>query len=165
MAISTLPNSSSFWLAIALFCIYALLALTLGFTTGFLRWEICSSRKLASRVIATSLIAPALLEEISFRVLLIPYPLNQDLENSWLSWAILSLFLFVIYHPLNAFTFFPQGRETFCNPIFLSLATGLGIFCTVIYWKSGSLWLPVLIHWLVVVSWLLYLDGLNKLSN
>jgi predicted Abi (CAAX) family protease len=79
-------------------------------------------------------------------------------------WATLSLFLFVIYHPLNALTFFSQGRETFFDPIFLCLAAGLGIICTITYYQTGSLWLPVLIHWLVVVVWLLCFDGLTKLK-
>ena len=71
----------------------------------------------------------------------------------------------MIYHPVNALTFFPQGREIFFNPIFLSLATALGIACTVTYWQTGSLWIPVLIHWLAVVVWLVYFGGLKKVGS
>lgn len=163
-AISTFPNLSSCWLTVVLLFVYGLLALILGFSTNFLQWKVCSSRTLSVRIVTTSFFAPALLEEIFFRVLLLPYPLNKTPDNSWLWWAGLSLFLFVVYHPLNAFSFFPQGRKTFCNPIFLGLALGLGIVCTVIYGHSGSLWLPVLVHWLVVISWLLFLGGLSKLD-
>ncbi|MFB2837851.1 type II CAAX prenyl endopeptidase Rce1 family protein [Floridanema evergladense] len=80
-------------------------------------------------------------------------------------WGSLSLVLFIIYHPMNAVTFFPAGRKTFFNPIFLLLAAVLGIVCSVVYLQSGSLWLPVIIHWLVVVVWLVFLGGYKQLHD
>jgi predicted Abi (CAAX) family protease len=78
-------------------------------------------------------------------------------------WGCLSLFLFVVYHPLNALSFFSRGIETFFNRIFLTLAALLGMLCSLTYLQSGSLWTPVVIHWLVVVVWLLLLGGYRKL--
>jgi len=71
--------------------------------------------------------------------------------------------MFVVYHPLNALSFFSQGLETFFNSAFLLLATLLGITCSIAYLQSGSLWTPVVIHWLAVVVWLLFLGGYRKL--
>ena len=163
-AITTLPNYSSLIKMSILLSTYGLFAIFLGFSTNFLQWNLCKSKQLIFKIMATSLIAPALIEEIFFRVLLLPYPLKQIQASSWFTWSLLSLFLFVIYHPVNAFTFFPQAKETFGNPVFLVLTTGLGVSCTLIYWQSGSLWLPVFVHWLVVVIWLFCWGGLNKLN-
>ncbi|MEL6500374.1 MAG: CPBP family glutamic-type intramembrane protease, partial [Cyanobacteria bacterium J06623_1] len=104
----------------------------------------------------------------------------EGLSRSYLLWSGFSLLLFVIYHPLNALTFFPQGKETFFDPIFLSLAGILGLTCAIAYQQTGSLWLPVAIHqrsqqapsfyggvicdWLAVVFWLLCFDGLHRLK-
>jgi len=46
---------------------------------------------------------------------------------------------FVVYHPLNALTFYPVGRSTFMNPVFLLLAAILGVACSIAYLQSGSL--------------------------
>ena len=142
---------------IASISVYALFILVLGVTTGFLHWDLCKSREVVMRVVTTSLIAPAILEELVFRVILLPYPSSKIAPEFYFTQSVISLCLFIIYHPLNGITFFPQGRKTFFNPVFLVLATALGIICTLSYWQTGSLWLPVLIHWLSVVLWLLWL--------
>ncbi len=111
----------------------------------------------------TSLIAPAILEELLFRVILLPQSSENLASQSVFTWSLVSLLLFVIYHPLNGITFFPAARETFFNPVFLCLATLLGLICTVAYLQSGSIWIPVIIHWLTVVIWLLYLGGIKQL--
>ena len=160
-AITTVPDlgdRSMVMVAIA----YTFLTLVFGLLSGFLKWNPCRSNRVIVRVVVTSLLAPAILEELAFRVLLLPYPSSQ-LSMSNLRWSIFSLLLFVIYHPINALTFFPQGKETFFKPVFLGLAAILGIACTIVYYQSGSLWLPVLIHWLTVVLWLLCFDGLGRL--
>ncbi|MEO1689929.1 MAG: CPBP family glutamic-type intramembrane protease [Cyanobacteria bacterium J06631_6] len=144
--------------------IYIFLTLLLGLTTGFLRWNPIASGRVIFRVVTTSLFAPAIIEELCFRVLPVPYPATEGLSRSYLLWSGFSLLLFVIYHPLNALTFFPQGKETFFDPIFLSLAGILGLTCAIAYQQTGSLWIPVAIHWLAVVFWLLCFDGLHRLK-
>lgn len=160
-AIATVPDLGDrgvVMIAIA----YTFFTLVFGLISGFLKWNPCRANRVIVRVVVTSLFAPAILEELAFRVLLLPYPSNY-LSMSNLRWSIFSLLLFVIYHPVNALTFFPQGKETFFEPVFLALAAILGITCTIAYDRSGSLWLPVLIHWLAVVLWLLCFDGLQRL--
>jgi predicted Abi (CAAX) family protease len=108
---------------------------------------------------------PALVEELVFRVIALPYP--TGLNPFWPTVAAmgLSLVLFVLYHPLNALLFYPKGRGLFFQPIFLGLATLLGAIATVLYWQTGSLWLITIFHWLVVVVWLMALGGYAQLSN
>ena len=160
-AIATMPNYYSARHSVILISVYILFILILGFATQFLNWK---PQPVATvvRVTMASLFAPAILEELFFRVLLLPYPSDVSFK-SYLLRSALSLFLFIIYHPLNALTFFPQGR-IFLDRVFLVLAASLGIVCTITYWQTGSIWLPVLIHWVTVVVWLSYFGGLNKLN-
>ena len=144
--------------------IYSCLSIVLGWTTGFLVWRPQSGLAIA-RIMVTSLIAPAIVEELFFRVILLPTPTGSLPFETYLVRSWFSLCLFIIYHPLNAITFFPQGRIAFFNPVFLTLATALGIICTWSYWYTGSLWLPVIVHWLTVVLWLSCFGGSEKLDR
>ncbi|MEH2045815.1 CPBP family glutamic-type intramembrane protease [Nostoc sp.] len=89
---------------------------------------------------------PAIVGELLFRVFLLPNP--SEITN-WFQgalWAIVNLLLFVLYHPLNAKTFYKAGIATFYNHVFLFLARFLGVICTVAYNLTGSLFAIVLIH-------------------
>lgn len=54
-------------------------------------------------------------------------------------WIIVSLVLFIIYHPLNALRFFLAGRKTFFQPVFLFSAGLLGLINSISYLTSGSI--------------------------
>lgn len=162
--ISNLPTVTDWLNVIILILIYGVIALTVGFWLNFLQLDIQSSRKIIIKIMTTSFIAPAILEELVFRVILLPQPSEYISFQALLVWSLVSLLLFIIYHPLNGITFFPAGRETFFNPVFLFLATLLGSICTIAYLQSGSIWTPVVIHWLTVVIWLLCLGGIKKLK-
>jgi predicted Abi (CAAX) family protease len=47
----------------------------------------------------------------------------------------------------------------FYDPVFLGLSTIFGVFCSVAYLRSGSIWPSVLMHWAVVVAWKLWFGG------
>lgn len=153
------------WLiTLGILVLYSAIALPIGLATGFLQLNPWSASWL-DRVLLMlrALITPALIEEFVFRVLLIPHPQEGVTGQSWTVWAVLSLFLFIIYHPLNAKTFFRDGFPTFFDPVFLALAGLLGLACTMAYAITGSLWAIAFIHWIVVVIWLLGLGGLQML--
>ncbi|NEQ25773.1 MAG: CPBP family intramembrane metalloprotease [Microcoleus sp. SIO2G3] len=163
-AISTIPETEAWLQTVGLLILFTLVALPLGFFSGFLQVEVLkTSWKTVLGIIATSLITPAVTEELFFRVLFLPQTTESvSISKLWL-WGIISLVMFIVYHPLNALSFFSQGLETFFNSAFLLLATLLGITCSLAYLHSGSLWTPVVIHWLAVVVWLLFLGGYRKL--
>ncbi|MCI5125432.1 MAG: CPBP family intramembrane metalloprotease, partial [Candidatus Electrothrix sp. AR5] len=46
---------------------------------------------------------------------------------------------------------------------FLVIVFCLGIVCSLAYILSRSLWVPIIIHWLTVVIWVLFLGGRNLL--
>ena len=161
---STLPTLTDWLNAIILVLVYAVIALPLGFWLNFLKFDPQVSRRIAIKIMTTSLITPAILEELFFRVILLPQVSENSNFKIIVTQSTVSLLLFVIYHPLNAITFFPAGRDTFFNPVFLFLATLLGLICTPSYLQSGSIWIPAIVHWLTVVICLLYLGGMKKLS-
>ncbi len=143
---------------------YGAIALPLGWRSGFLRWQPAIG-PVKPRLLGTAqlLVMPALVEELVFRMALIPHPLEGASIASVLGWSTVSLGLFVIYHPLNARLAYPAGHPTFSQPMFLTLAGLLGIACSLAYVSTGSLWMPVLLHWGVVTVWLWGLGGAARL--
>jgi predicted Abi (CAAX) family protease len=163
-AILTLPNAEAWLFSAILILILAMISLPMGLYLGFLQIDILKTSRLKiGAIIATAFLTPAVSEELFFRALLLPHPSEgASISAQWL-WGCISLAIFIIYHPLNAISFFPAGLKTFFDPVFLLLAGFLGIACTLAYLQSGSLWMPI-IHWVVVVVWLLFLGGYGKLN-
>ncbi|MDJ0648845.1 MAG: CPBP family glutamic-type intramembrane protease [Xenococcaceae cyanobacterium MO_188.B19] len=161
---SNLPTVNDWLNGIILILVYAVIALPVGFWLNFLQLDIQYSGKIVIKIMTTSFIAPAILEELVFRVVLLPQSSEYVSFKALLVYSIISLLLFIIYHPLNGITFFPAGRKTFFNPVFLFLAALLGLICTIAYLRSGSIWISVVIHWLTVVTWLLCFGGMKKLK-
>ncbi len=166
LAISTLPSAQDWLFSATILLSLTIIALPIGFYLGFLEVDILKvSRLRIATIIGWSFFFPAVSEEVFFRVLLLPHPSkNASISAQWI-WGCISLIVFIVYHPLNAVTFFPAGCPTFFHPVFLLLAALLGIICTISYLYSGSLWLPVAIHWLVVAVWLVLLGGYAKLNS
>ncbi|VEP17912.1 putative Abi/CAAX family protease [Hyella patelloides LEGE 07179] len=162
VVLGTLPSKNDWLLGIVLLLFYGLVALFWGFKSNFFHLRLLTSPLKVSQIIMTSFFAPALLEEIVFRVFLLPQP-TQNLEQ--LPWIVITidLLIFVVYHPLNALTFFPKANVTFLNYTFLSLTALLGFICVIAYWQSGSVWLPVILHWITVITWLIGLGGYDRL--
>ncbi|NEP52157.1 MAG: CPBP family intramembrane metalloprotease [Moorea sp. SIO3C2] len=185
--ILTFPDGQAWAIVVILIMIYGLIALPIGLRNGFLQLDqnlltidnyplsplfrktdvsavnLKTSWHPVLKIMITALFTPAIAEEIFFRVLLLPHPSEHPSLISLSAWSTVSLVIFVIYHPLNAITFYPAARETFFKPIFLFLATLLGIICTIAYLQSGSIWTAVVIHWLFVVIWLIGLGGKKRL--
>lgn len=132
------------------------LLLLLGIAGGLMRWRpIFDATLLGLAMVA--IVAPALGEELLFRAALLPRPRpNARLPLAALA---LSVLLFVAWHPLQIFVFGSQWGRTVLNPWFLAAAAALGVACARLYWRTGSLWPPVALHWLIVVGWKALLAG------
>ncbi|MBF2025746.1 MAG: CPBP family intramembrane metalloprotease [Oscillatoriales cyanobacterium C42_A2020_001] len=160
-----LPNLREWGITLWVLLGYAAIALPIGFSQGFLQvklWDASGWRY--TRMSVQLLVMPSFVEELIFRVLLLPSPAPTVLKSGWIIWAIASLIVFVICHPLNAKTLYKAADPTFFNPIFLTLAALLGLACTVAYFLTGSLLAITLIHWVAVVIWLMALGGMEKLD-
>lgn len=142
-ALKRLPTFSDVLQSLGLVCLFALVAALFG------RHLVDLSQMPAFadvvRIAAIAFVIPALAEEVVFRGLVI---------RRWTLWyAIASVTLYVVWHPIEALTFFPSARPVFFDPVFLLLVTLLGVLCTTAYFRSRSIWPSVIIHWLAVVAW------------
>ncbi len=139
---------------------YGLLAVPLGMRMRFLHPRLGAGPWTQYLTTPTTLfVLPALSEEVLFRVLLVPHPTEPLGRPAVVAQSCVSLLLFVAWHPVNAWVISPSARPVLTDWRFLLLATLLGGACTLAYRWSGSLWPPVLIHWLVVTVWVLCLGG------
>lgn len=99
---------------------------------------------------------PSLIEETVFRVLLNPHR-QEDVTLAVRSlWASLSISVYVLWHPLNAWLLTPSARHVFYQLPFLGITLVLGFLCLLVYVKSGSVWTAVIVHWIVVSVWLTF---------
>lgn len=145
---------------------YAPLALGLGSYSGFLlapwRWPPLGVLLRGSLPL---LLMPALGEELLFRVALLPHPPGAPDPWRFWAWGALNVGLFVLYHPLAALLWDRRQPAVFHDPRFLLQCALLGSACMLAYGASGSLWPPVLIHWLAVAAWLGPLEGHRRLAG
>lgn len=168
--ISTLPTIADWMIAATTLLIYGTIAILIGRATNFISLNLPNSLKellnpSLIRQLARLFILPAFVEEIIFRCLLIPHPIETAITTEIWQSSIVSLILFIMYHPLNALTFYPPGKQTFVDWRFLTLAGLLGIACSVAYLFTSSLWVSIVIHWLVVFIWLEFLGGKERLTT
>ncbi|MEO0457751.1 MAG: CPBP family glutamic-type intramembrane protease [Cyanobacteria bacterium P01_A01_bin.114] len=163
LALSTLPTLADWLAAGGLLAAFALVGLPFGFWTGFFRVERVKAWNIVVPTTLVALVYPGIFEEILFRALLLPRPDIASPQSLW-TWAIFGLIVFVVFHPLNAWLVMTDRRETFYSPVFLTLAGLLGVVCTLSYVQSASLWPPVVLHWLMVIIWLLVLGGYGRLA-
>ncbi len=166
--IVTLPNLSGWLTALGLLGAYSIVALAIGFKSGFLTvdrqfgsLDLPLIKKIGSLIHLFFL--PAVFEEILFRLLLLPHPIEIAIAGDLYLWSAISLGLFIIYHPLNALTFYKVGRPTFMDWRFLTLTGLLGVVCTIAYLLTSSIWAAVIIHWIVVMGWLKVFGGDRRL--
>jgi predicted Abi (CAAX) family protease len=162
---TTFPKSMGWLSTLGLLLTYGVIALGFGWKTGFLRFDnqfkgsFQGSGLHEILFVGKLFFLPALFEELLFRLLLIPHPIETAVFIDIVKWSILSLLAFIIYHPLNALTFYPAGKPTFWDWRFLTLTGLLGAVCSIAYYHTGSIWSSILIHWIVVVGWIKLFGG------
>ena len=101
------------------------------------------------RLALVALVAPALGEEMVFRVLLLPRP-----GTPVTAWRLaLSVLLFVLWHPPQALIFGPHWAVIVLNPGFLAAVAVLGLALGRLYLRTGSIWPCVLLHWTAIMAW------------
>lgn len=165
-AVLSVPRRDAWRRCAWVFLIFVACAAPIGLASGLLH----PSRPPlgAGRAIAAALmfgVHPAFTEEIVFRALLLPRRPDATRRATLAVVIVGALLLYVVAHPLNARMFWPSAWSTFSNPFYLALAALLGVACTAAYLISGSIWPPVLMHWITVTVWMLFLGGRTLLQS
>lgn len=127
------------------------------------------------------LIIPSLMEELVWRVALLPHPIMVVVDDNIIDANAFLFFLQIVgvnvcfslhhivggAHVLSRLGHRPGALHVFPQPLFLLLAFCIGYcICTVSYYIAGaSLYAPVLVHAVVVTVWLLYFGGNTLLSE
>ncbi len=153
----TKPKRKDWIFAIVCLLIYGVIFLPIGLSTGLLHWQPVVNPWVWMNVSIASLIMPGFNEELIFRVLLIPHPTEPIGPITRQKILVLSWILFLIAHLA------PWTPAFFHQLPFLMGAGLLGILCTFSYVQSRCIWMPMFIHWAIVVSWLLVWGGVEKL--
>lgn len=154
LAFTQLPSVSGWLWTGAFLFIYGYMALAIAersslFTRRFAELEVGKLALLA----LVAVISPSLIEEAFYRAVLLPHPSEGASAPNQLFSVLLSLGLYVGAHPLLAATFWPWSRRYFYRPAFLLIVTLLGAACSASYLATGSVYAPLLIHWLTIVVW------------
>ena len=159
-AIFTWPHPRIWLPCLLVFAIFSALALLIGLGSGLLRPSLAElTPKTFALLAITTLISPALLEELIFRVLPLPRDATRVTKARLALISTMSLVAFVVAHPLSAWLFRPAALVLFTSPVFLAIAALLGAATTAVYLISKSLWPPVLLHWTAVLTWITLLGG------
>jgi predicted Abi (CAAX) family protease len=139
---------------------FAVPALPIGFRSGLL---ICYREPMAPHeyliLAAQLLLMPALAEELVFRGLLLPHPAEAVPPGRVVRATALSIAAYVAWHPLNGRLLSRHMRHVLGHRGFLVITALLGLACSRLYLRSGSIWPSVLLHWLCVFIWAGWLGG------
>ncbi len=150
LAFTTRPTARAWVATVIALSVFALVAVPFGFASGLFTFSLPDSWLRLAVFALVAVVVPCLGEELLFRALLLPHP--SEHRTPRLS-AVVSVILFVAWHPLNAALFFPQVWPLFTDWRFLTLAGLLGVCLVVVYTRGGSFWQCVAVHWAVVMAW------------
>ncbi len=101
------------------------------------------------------LVVPSLAEEFLYRGVLLPRSLLSGGPLVRFGAVTAATAVFVAVHPIPPLLGV-TGNDIFLDPRMLVIVAVLGYVAGYAYLRSGSLWAPVLIHWLTVVVWNLF---------
>jgi len=138
------------------------LLLGIGLASGLMQWKPRFDPTIL-RLAVVAVVAPALGEELLFRVTLLPRP--RPGAGLPLAPVALSVALFVLWHPLQVIVFGFDWARTVLDPWFLAAVAAFGVAAARLYWRTGGIWPSVALHWLVVVGWKALLSGPSPWSK
>lgn len=165
-AATTLPTVQDGVLIAQLLGIYGLVAIPIALTSGLTTVELADLTWTKRGLLLIRVwLFPAFIEEGVWRVLLLPHKTERISDRRRWLMGIPVLVLFVAMHPLNGVTLYTSAFGIFTHPVFLCLTTLLGLVCMIAYWRSGSWWVPTIVHWAIVIVWLLGFGGYGQLHT
>lgn len=152
------PNRASWRQTALIFVLFSVVSFSFGYTTGLFEFKLATDPYTLLRAGAIALVIPSLFEELLFRGPLVA--LQSRMHAAAITGAALfSLFLFVLWHPMNASFILTEAQPLFFDWRFLNVAFFLGLATTAATLKAGSIWPGVAIHWAAVMLWKIFFDG------
>jgi len=159
-ALTTIPDWRTWRTCASVYGLFLVCAVPIGLSSGLLQTSLAQLSP--AEMAGTGLllfVQPALAEEIVFRGLLLPRRADSMTRGRLILVAGTALAAYVASHPLNAMLFRPGAVSLFESPVYLVLAAMLGLTCTATYLISQSIWPPVAVHWLTVLTWIWFFGG------
>ncbi len=152
-ALRTLPDAKG-WLesagvSVGAVALIALIAFAGGMVHWLPRFDDWPSR------LSVIIVGPALAEEFLFRGMLIPSRGESRYPAAWFAFGITA---FILWHVLEAKSFLP-GAHLFLTVPFLACAAVLGGACSLMRYRTGSVFPGVFLHGGIVVAWQMLLGG------
>lgn len=157
-----IPSRNDLQFSVLVTVVYGVLALLFGLSTKLFTFTLYSGDiKSLLALPFILLIIPSIPEEFFFRGMLLPHRSEHKTKKQIITWIMISMTAFVLWHPFAALTTYKQVRELFTDWRFITIVTMLSFSCTITYLKTGNIWIPTVIHWLTVIVWMLFLGGRN----
>ena len=145
-----------YWAGIAV--AFGIIALTIGFAANVFQVRILDMQRFWFIPLVLVLF-PSIPEEFLFRGLLVPRDVLDSSKGRAAAYVFGSTLIFTLSRPLYELTISGRSQPIFLNPYFLAIIFLLGITCCLGYILSRSIWVPVFIHWLAALVWVLFLGG------
>lgn len=165
-AFVTWPSWREWGWCLGVYGLGMLATMLIGFGTGLLKVQVVAITPIQLGVLmALIFLKPCLVEETVFRGVLLPHPSEHRTQRTVWQSSIFSLIVFIFAHPLNGWLIKPAVLGLFLSPAFLLCAGILGLVCTLVYLRTGSIWPPVIFHWMSVVCWILFFGGKAQLNG
>jgi len=157
MASQSSPISGfRYWAGIAL--AFGVVAITTGFATNLFYVRVLDLRSFWF-IPFVLILFPSIPEEFFFRGLLVPRDVIDGSKTRAAAYVVGSALVFTLSRPLYELTISGRSQPIFLNPFFLTIIFMLGITCSLGYILSRSIWVPVFIHWLTALVWVMFLGG------
>jgi len=150
--------TKNIWSWVGITAVFGVTALGIGFSAGLYNVQLLDMQRYWYIPILL-LLFPCIPEEVFFRGLLIPRDVADCHRSKWAAYSIFSASIFTLSRPMYALIIDPKVNPFFLNLNFLLIVFLLGITCSLVYILSRSIWVPVIIHWLTALVWLLFLGG------
>ena len=144
-AVRTWPGLATWGQSLLILAAFVVATLTINKVEPLFTFAVTNDPAGLLAVAAAAFIIPGLTEELVFRV-------GLGGRTGRIR-AALAIAAFVLWHPVQVWLGLPMAQALFLEPGFLAITAMLGLACTIAYRASGSIWPPVMMHWLVVVGW------------
>lgn len=151
--LTTFPQPSNFLFCGIVFVTYVVCSLLVILYTKSFRWAPAYPNCIAAFLAFLPLTIHSFIEELAFRGMFIPHKSRRTARGKVLIISTIGIFIFVAWHPMMALFFKSSPQHIFMNPTFLAIVTLMAIANTLTYLKSGSLWMPIFIHWSTLFVW------------